>query len=84
MHEIHLNENLYQQASRRAVDLGFNGVDDYVADMLRHDLEEPKNFDRLFTPERMEHIEQARKQADAGQVYPAEQVWENFDHKRDA
>jgi len=84
MNEIHLTENLYQQARQRAVDLGFNGVDDYVADMLRHDLDETENFDRLFTPERMAHIEQARKQADAGQVYTSEQVWEHFERKRDA
>ena len=82
MFEVHLNENLYHQVTQRAVDLGFSGVDDYVADILLHDLDETENFDSLFTPERMALIEKARQQADAGEVYSAEQVWEHFDRKR--
>jgi hypothetical protein len=82
MFEVHLNENLYQQASQRAVELGFSGVDDYVADMLLHDLHETENFDSLFTPERMAVIDKARQQAAAGEVYSSGQVWEHFDRKR--
>ena len=83
MYEIRLNENLYHQASQRAVDLGFSGVDDYVADMVRSDLAETENFDHLFTPERMAQIEKARRQVDAGQVYTSEEVWSYLERKRD-
>lgn len=83
MYEIHLNQNLYQQAQQRAADLGFSSVDDYVADMLRSDLEDTETFDHLFTPERMAQIEKARQQVDAGQVYTSEEVWAYLERKRD-
>jgi hypothetical protein len=46
MHQIQLNERLYQQAQRRAAEAGFGSVDEYVADVLQHDFdEETENFD---------------------------------------
>lgn len=83
MHEIQMHDNLYQLANQRALDLGFKGVDEYVADIVRCDLAETENFDHLFTSERMAHIEKSRRQVDAGQVHTSEEVWAYLERKRD-
>jgi hypothetical protein len=85
MQQIQLNDQLYQEAQRRAAEAGFGSVDEYVADVLQHDLQEQtENFDHLFTPERLAHIDRAAAQIDAGQGIPSEQVREHFRQKRDA
>lgn len=38
MHHIHLSDQLYQQAQRRATESGFPSVDEYIADVVQHDL----------------------------------------------
>jgi hypothetical protein len=84
MHQIQLNDQLYQEAQRRAAEAGFGSVDEYVAEMLQHDLEDTENLDHLFTPERLAHIDRAAAQIDAGLGIPSEQVREHFRQKRDA
>jgi len=85
MHHIQLNDQLYQEAQRRAEEAGFPSVDDYVADVLQHDLhEEAEKLDHLFTPERLAHIARAAAQIDAGLGIPSEQVREHFRQKREA
>jgi hypothetical protein len=82
MHQIRLDDRLYQDAERRASASGFATVDQYVADVLQHDLrEETENFDHLFTPERLAQIDQAAAQIDAGQGIPAERVRDHFRRK---
>ena len=82
MHHIQLNDELFQEAERRAAASGFVSVDDYVADVLQHDLfEGTENLDSLFTPERLAHIDRAAAQIDAGQGVPAEQVRDYFRQK---
>jgi hypothetical protein len=45
MHQIQLNDQLYQEAKQRAAEAGFVSVDEYVADVLQTDLrEEPENL----------------------------------------
>lgn len=83
MHQIQLDDLLYQEAQRRAAEGGFGSVDEYVADRLRHDFEETENLDRFFTPERLAHIDRADAEIDAGQGIPAAQVREHFRQKRD-
>ena len=84
MHQIQLSDQLYQVAQRRAAEAGFGSVDEYVADMLQQDLEDQsENFDHLFTPERLAHIDRAAAEIDAGLGIPAEQVREHFRKKRD-
>ena len=83
MHQIQLNDQLYQEVERRASSSGFVTVDEYVADVLQHDLhDETENLDYLFTPERLAHINRAVAQIDAGQGIPAEQVRDRFRQKR--
>ena len=79
MYQIQLDDQLYQKAQRRASASGFVTVDEYVADVLQHDLHgETENLDHLFTPERLAHIDRAAAQIDAGQGIPAEQVRGHF------
>ncbi|MEI8375364.1 MAG: hypothetical protein WCJ35_21300 [Planctomycetota bacterium] len=82
MHQIQLNDQLYQVAQRRASAAGYITVDEYVADVLQHDIhEETGNFDYLFTPERLSHIDRAAAQIDADQGIPSEQVRDHFRQK---
>jgi hypothetical protein len=83
MHQIQLNDQLYQEAQRRAAEAGFGSVDEYVADVLQHDLEETENFDHLFTPERLAHIDLAIAQIEAGQGLTSEQAKAELAKRRD-
>lgn len=82
MQQIQLNDQLYQEAQRRASASGFVTVDEYVANVLLHDLhEESEDLDCLFTPERLAHIDRAAAEIDAGQGIPAAQVRDHFRQK---
>jgi hypothetical protein len=84
MHQVNLNDQLYQDVQRRAAEAGFTNVDDYVADVLSHDLnEETPNLDHFFTPERMAQIDQSLASAAAGNVYTSEQVDQELAKRRD-
>ena len=75
MHHIQLNDELFEEAKRRAVAAGFQTVDEYVADFLQHDVyEESEDLDHLFTPERLAHIDRATAQIDAGRGLTPAQV----------
>jgi hypothetical protein len=87
MRQVQLNERLYKEAERRAAEAGFSTVDEYVADVVSHDLVEDTggetpNLDHLFTPERLAHIDKAEAEIRAGNYFTAEQVREHFKKKR--
>ncbi len=82
MQQIRLDDELFQEAQRRAAEVGFESVDQYVADVLQQDLEDAENLDHFFTPERLAHIDRAAAQIDAGEGLTAGQVREHFRHKR--
>jgi hypothetical protein len=84
MHQIQLNDQLYQEAQRRAAEAGFGSVDEYVADVLQHDLKDTENLDHLFTPKRLAHIDRAAAQIDAGLGVSSERVQEHFRQRREA
>ncbi len=83
MHQIQLNDQLYQQAQRRATEAGFGSVDEYVADMLQHDVEEEETLDQFFTPERLAHIDRSIAQIEAGQGLTSEQAKAELAKRRD-
>jgi hypothetical protein len=67
------------EVQRRAAELGFPTVDEYVADVLTRDLAdescgETPNLDHFFTPERLAHIDKAEADIKAGNFYTAEQA----------
>lgn len=83
MQHVQLTEQLFQAAQRRAAAGGFSSVDDYVAEVLSHDLnQETGNLDPLFTPDRLARIDQATAQIKAGHFSTAKQVREHFEQKR--
>jgi hypothetical protein len=60
MHQINLNDALFEDVQRRATAAGFANVDDYVADLLvQGGNGETPNLDQFFTPERMAAVEEA-------------------------
>lgn len=67
MQQVQLSDQLYQEIQRRAAEVGYVNVDEYVADVLKHDLEDPENLGLLFSQERLAHIDRAAAQIDAGQ-----------------
>lgn len=87
MQHIQLDDKLFKEAQRRAAESGFSTVDEYVADVVSHDLIEESggetpNLDHLFTPERLAHIDAAAAEIKAGNYFTAEQVREHFKKKR--
>ena len=82
MRQIQLDDQLYQDVQRRASAAGFKTVDEYVADVLQHELdEETEDLSHLFTPERLAIIDRAMAQIDAGLGIPMEQVREHFEER---
>jgi hypothetical protein len=74
MHHIQLDDHLFQVAQQRAVEAGFQSVDEYVADVLQNDLEDAENLDRFFTPDRLAQIDRAAAQLAAGQGLTPEET----------
>ena len=74
MPHVELNEQLFRTAQRRASDTGFGTVEDYIADMVMHDVGDGDiDVTRLFTADRLAQIDEALAQARAGHVLTAEQ-----------
>jgi hypothetical protein len=84
MHQVRLNDKLYKEAQRRAREAGFDSVDEFVADRLENDFsEEQENFDHLFTPEVIAHLDKISERIKAGgKTYTMEEVDEHFEMKR--
>ena len=75
MHQIQLSDQLYQEAPDRATKAGYASVDEYVANVLRLELHEStENFDHLFTAGRLDHIDRAAAELDAGKGLSSNQV----------
>jgi len=86
MHQVNLADQIYQDAQCRAVEAGFTTVDDYIADMIAHDLEPSiENLDHLFTPEVIRDLDRSSAAAKAGgKTYSAEEVKEHFRKRSEA
>jgi hypothetical protein len=86
MHQIHLADQLFQQAQRRAIETGFTTVDEYVADMIAHDLElSAEDFDHVFTPEVIHELDQVSAAAKAGgKTHSSDEVKEHFRKRSEA
>jgi hypothetical protein len=85
MHQVNLNDQIYQEARRRAEAAGFSSVDEYIADVLAQDFHaDDENLDHFFTPERLTLIDDAAADAAAGNVHTMEQVRESLARTRDA
>ena len=82
MHQVklELSDQLYEQAARRAAEVGFKSVDEYIVGVVSGDLaEDAENFDHLFTPERIAHIDAVVAKVKAGgKTHSADEVREHF------
>jgi hypothetical protein len=78
MHQIklQLTDQLYEEAKRRAGSAGFKSVNEFVADVLADELtQETEDFDHLFTPERIAHVDKVAASVEAGgPTYSIEEV----------
>ena len=84
MQQVQLSDQLYKDVQRRAAQAGFSSVDQYIAEVLSRDpFEGLDDFDHLFTPERLAHIDKAAAQIDAGQFYTPGQADAELAKRRD-
>lgn len=83
MSHVQLDDHLYQEAQRRAAASGFASVDEYVADVLQHDLEDAENLDYLFAAERLAQVDRAAAQIRAGQGLTTQQADAELAKRRD-
>jgi hypothetical protein len=79
MHQFDLADQLYDEAQSRAAEAGYATVDEYIVDVVKRDsvetaLCEAPNRDHLFTPERLEQIDEAEAEIRAGNCYTAAQA----------
>jgi len=59
MQQVHLPDQLYRMAQRRASEAGFATVEEYIADVVSQDAaDDTENFDHLFTPQVVSELEQ--------------------------
>lgn len=79
MHQVHLTDQAYNEARKRAREAGFTSVDEYVEDVLTSEVgPQTENLDHLFTPGRLAQIDKANSQIEAGQYQSAEHVSERL------
>ena len=83
MHQVKLNDQLFEQAQRQAVEAGYVSVDEYIAELVSHDATATANFDHLFTPQRIAIISKASAEIDAGAALTAEQADRELSKRRD-
>ncbi|HEY1685695.1 MAG TPA: hypothetical protein VGG19_13085 [Tepidisphaeraceae bacterium] len=84
MPQIQLADQIYKEAQRRAAEGGFSSVDDYVADVISQSIHQPaENYDHLFTPERIAHLDRISAAIKAGaKTYSTAEVQAHFEQKR--
>jgi hypothetical protein len=84
MHQVNLEDQVYETAQRQAAAAGFDSVDDYFTDMVVNGVDdETSNFDHLFTPERMAIIQAADAEIDAGLGLTIEEAEREFAKRRE-
>jgi hypothetical protein len=78
---VQLDDQVFEVVRKRASDAGYASVDAYVTDMLVG--EHAENIDRLFTPERLAHIDKADADIQSGKGYTTEQAEKELARRRE-
>jgi hypothetical protein len=86
MPQLHLSDQIFSVAQRRAAEEGYSSVDGFVSDVLAQTLApESDNHDDLFTPERIAELERISAEIKGGgKTYTMAEVDEHFQNKRKA
>jgi hypothetical protein len=83
MHQVNLDDRIYEEARLRAEATGCSSVDEYVASVLANDLQLDVNLDSFFTPERLALIDEAAADVAAGNSHTMDQVREALARTRE-
>lgn len=79
MQIINIPDHLYQEAKRRATEAGYANVDEYLNEFISGGFKE-ENFDHLFTPERLAHLDRISAGIKAGEkTYTMDEVRAHFE-----
>lgn len=85
MRQVHLQltDQLHEQAKQLAVEAGFASLDEYILDLVSEDVTpEPENFDHLFTPKVLAHLDQIQNEIKAGAKTYSEAELDEFLQER--
>ena len=75
MPQIEVPDQIFRAAQRRAVDSGYASVDEYLLEVISHELDEAtENLDAYFTPERLALCDRALEEIKSGKFFTAEQA----------
>ena len=71
MPQVQLDDKIFDAARRRATDAGYASVDEYITDVVVHDLTgdvgtETLDANHVFTPERLAELERISASVKAG------------------
>ena len=84
MQKVQLSDNLYKKAQRAARNKGAS-VDSFIAEAVRNYLDDdPDNFDHLFTPEVIAHLDGISARIKEGEGKTIEEVERDFAKHRAA
>src|SRR5689334_20622343 len=84
MHQVNLDDQVYETAQRRAAAAGFSSVDEYLTDLVVNGIdEETPDLNHLFTPERLAIIDRALAEMDAGHLYTKEESQRELAKRRE-
>jgi hypothetical protein len=74
MRAIELSDVQYESLESKAVEAGFDTVEEMIHSWVDQALEETPNLDHLFTPEKIAHIRAADREIDEGDFYTLDEV----------
>jgi hypothetical protein len=86
MYEIRIPDQVYQQVAQ-AAEAQHVSLEEYVTEALQIHMRvgtDDAAIQKMFTPERLQHIAKAQAEIDAGQGIPFDQWRENFKMQRTA
>lgn len=84
MPHIQIDDLVFKAAERRAAEGGYATVDEYISDVVTHDLgEESERFDVLFTHERLADLKRISvEMQNGGTRHTMAELMAHFDNKR--
>lgn len=84
MAQVRIDDEVFEAALRRATSAGYANVDEYITDIVVHDLDEAgDDVSLIFTPERIAELERISSEIKAGgRTYSMAEAHEHFENRR--